>query len=268
MGLAAAEGTTPFNVLFLAFSFFVIAAALMLVVLLFRLGIEQRAESIGILRAVGLDRGRIIRLLAAEGLAVAALAAAAGVGLGLGYAALMLAGLKSWWLAAVVTPFLQLHASPASLAVGYGCGLAVCFATIFWTLWRARRTSASRLLGGEFTDQYVRPGRQAAWTRWLPPVLVAAAVAIGLSARSLSEDARAGAFFAAGARGARRRAPLGPAPSAPPGDRRPLPPVAAACCRLALRGAARNPARSTLSIGLIASTSFLIVATEPPSISI
>lgn len=262
MGLAAAEGTTPFHVLFLLFSFFVIAAALMLVVLLFRLGIEQRAESIGILRAVGLDRGRIIRLLAAEGLAVAALAAAAGVGLGLGYAALMLAGLKNWWLAAVVTPFLQLHAAPASLAIGYGCGLAVCFATIFWTLWRARRTSASRLLGGELADQYVRPGHQAAWAGWLPPALVAAAVAIGLSARSLSEDARAGAFFAAGAavlaagllwvRRRLRHQATGPAVAVGRGG----------LLRLALRGAARNPARSTLSIGLIASTSFLIVATS------
>ena len=42
--LAAAAGTTPFNVLFLAFSFFIIAAAVMLVLLLFRLGVEQRAR--------------------------------------------------------------------------------------------------------------------------------------------------------------------------------------------------------------------------------
>ena len=51
--LAAAAGTTPFNVLFLAFSFFIIAAAVMLVLLLFRLGVEQRAGQIGILLAVG-----------------------------------------------------------------------------------------------------------------------------------------------------------------------------------------------------------------------
>ncbi len=42
-GLAASAGTTPFGVLFLCFSFFIIAAAVMLVALLFRLGIEQRA---------------------------------------------------------------------------------------------------------------------------------------------------------------------------------------------------------------------------------
>ena len=42
-GLAASAGTTPFGVLFLCFSFFIIAAAVMLVALLFRLGIERRA---------------------------------------------------------------------------------------------------------------------------------------------------------------------------------------------------------------------------------
>ena len=53
-GLAASAGTTDFNSCSSAFSFFIIAAALMLVVLLFRLGVEQRASEVGILLAVGL----------------------------------------------------------------------------------------------------------------------------------------------------------------------------------------------------------------------
>jgi len=42
-----------------------------------------------------------------------------GLGAGVGYAALMLAGLESWWLAAVSTPFLSLHFTRQSLLIGY-----------------------------------------------------------------------------------------------------------------------------------------------------
>ncbi|HVT27324.1 MAG TPA: ABC transporter permease, partial [Lacipirellulaceae bacterium] len=42
LGLEASAGTTPFSVLFLGFSFFLIASAVMLVAILFSLGVEQR----------------------------------------------------------------------------------------------------------------------------------------------------------------------------------------------------------------------------------
>ena len=49
----ASRGSTDFGMLFLAFSFFLIAAALMLVGLLFRLKLERRAREVGLLRAAG-----------------------------------------------------------------------------------------------------------------------------------------------------------------------------------------------------------------------
>ncbi|MDP7206913.1 MAG: ABC transporter permease, partial [Pirellulaceae bacterium] len=52
-GLDASRGTTPFDMLFLALSLFVIAAALMLVSLLFKLGMQQRSSETGTLMAVG-----------------------------------------------------------------------------------------------------------------------------------------------------------------------------------------------------------------------
>ena len=61
---------------FSGFSFFLIAAAVMLIALLFKLGIEQRARELGILAAAGFGRKRITRLLAREGLIVAAIGAA------------------------------------------------------------------------------------------------------------------------------------------------------------------------------------------------
>ncbi len=56
LSLTAAAGTTPFALLFLGFSMFLIAAAVMLVMLLFKLGVDQRAAELGIVLAVGLRR--------------------------------------------------------------------------------------------------------------------------------------------------------------------------------------------------------------------
>ena len=53
-GLKASSGSTPFDGLFLALSMFVIASALILVTLLFRLTVQNRASEIGLLQAVGL----------------------------------------------------------------------------------------------------------------------------------------------------------------------------------------------------------------------
>ena len=259
-GLAASQGATPFEILFIALSFFVIAAALMLVVLLFRLGIEQRAEAIGLLQAVGFTRRSISALLATEGLLLAALSAILGTGLGIGYAALMLAGLRTWWVGAIGTPFIEFHMGTTSLVVGYGCGLAVCYVAIVGTLWRSRRTTVARLLGGQFDDDCEAPQRTSSWTRWVGPAMLLAAIGLALATSGMREEVRAGAFFGVGAlvltasllfvRRRLRQQATGPAVAAGYGN----------LLRLTVRSAARNPGRSTLSIGLIASTSFLIVA--------
>ncbi|MGE0760702.1 MAG: ABC transporter permease, partial [Pirellulaceae bacterium] len=70
--LAASAGTTPFDVLFLSLSFFVIAAALLMVSLLFRLGIDMRASEVGTLLALGLPRRQVRGLCLREGCVVAA----------------------------------------------------------------------------------------------------------------------------------------------------------------------------------------------------
>ncbi|HEY3395893.1 MAG TPA: ABC transporter permease, partial [Lacipirellulaceae bacterium] len=85
-GLAASQGTTPFDWLFLGFSFFLMASAVMLIAILFQLGVEQRARELGTLAAVGVGRRSITRLLGREGLVVAAIGAALGVAIGILYA--------------------------------------------------------------------------------------------------------------------------------------------------------------------------------------
>jgi putative ABC transport system permease protein len=259
MAQFAATGTTPFSVLFLSFSFFIIAAAVMLVAILFQLGIQQRAAEFGLLLALGVGARRAVRLLAAEGLAVAAVGAIAGVVLGVGYAWLMLAGLRTWWLGAISTPFLQLYVAPISLLVGYLVGIAVTAATIFWTARRMRKLSVRQLLAGQaVSDALVARGTYRWWTRGGWGLCVLAAV-LGFAATGLGGEAQAGAFFTSGMlvltallvllfvrlRSAAARAG-----------------IAKNIGELARRNGNRNPMRSTLSVGLVAAASFLIVATS------
>jgi ABC-type lipoprotein release transport system permease subunit len=264
-GLAAAAGTTPFGVLFLCFSFFLIAAAVLLVALLFRLGIDGRAAQIGTLLAIGLSRRQVAHLLQGEGLAVAALGSLVGVPLGIAYAALLLLGLRTWWLAAVATPFLRLYVSVGSLATGYLSGLLIGLVVIWFAVRRIGRLPLRRLLAGQTTAESLGgPDRsRPPWRRRLLELLlvvVAVGPSVTLLAVPLSEDVRAGAFFASGAIALAALLALvairlkagrtGPAVSTGGGN----------LARLALRNAARNPARSTLTIGLVAAATFLIVA--------
>jgi putative ABC transport system permease protein len=260
-GLAAAQGTTDFNQLFLGFSFFIIAAAVMLVALLFRLGIERRASEIGTLVATGFSQRRVRLLLLAEGAAVAIVGGAVGLAIGTAYAWLMLAGLRSpdWWLAAVSSPFLDLYFTPSSLAVGYASGVAVSLAAIVWALWRMSKTPVRRLLANQADDAGALTPRRTWLSRTIGWASLAAALAVGLAARKLSGEAQAGAFFGSGAMvltaflslcWARLRGETGAL----------VVPGTKGVARLALRNGARNPGRSTLTIGLVSSAIFLIVA--------
>ncbi len=116
MQLRAASGTTPFDGLFIALSFFVIVAALMLVALLFRLSIEQRASQWGLLMATGFTNGRVRSLLFRESLLVILFGIGLGMLLGIGYAWLMVTGLKTWWTGAVNGSFSTVPCNAAKLA--------------------------------------------------------------------------------------------------------------------------------------------------------
>ena len=128
IALDAASGTTPFDGLFLAFSFFIIASAVMLVALLFKLGIDGQGSEIGVLMALGFSRGKVRGILLAEGLIVSLLGGLVGVIGGVFYAWLMLAGLQTIWLAAVVTPFLHsiCHAAEPGRRICDRCAGVAC----------------------------------------------------------------------------------------------------------------------------------------------
>ena len=259
-GLAAARGTTSFEGLFLGFSFFLMASAVMLIALLFRLGAEGRAAEVGILAAVGWSAQRVRRVWLGEAAIVAIAGAVIGGIAGIAYAALMIHGLTTWWVAATVTPFLKLHVNPTSIAVGAAVGVFVSLLTIAWSLRRFTKLAPRQLLAGETSDPQdtarlaLKPPRQ-----WLPAMLVFTALAVGLGAMFAGwrDEAQAGAFFGSGALVLTalliwlRAKLLQPALAVP---------SSLSLGGLALRNARRKPTRTILSVGLAAVASFLIVA--------
>ena len=134
--------------LFLALSMFVIAAALMLVSLLLRLTLNRRATEMGTLLAAGFNQKSLSRLLLTELLFVAIVGTIFGIALGVGYAAVMIFGLKTWWLGAIATPILNLKISPLILASGAAGGLLICLLTILLTIRSTRKLSIRNLFAG------------------------------------------------------------------------------------------------------------------------
>jgi ABC-type antimicrobial peptide transport system permease subunit len=269
-GLAAAQGTTPFNVLFLCFSFFIIISAMMLVLLLFKLGVERRAAEIGILLAVGWKPKQVRRLLIREGILTAVLGGTIGVPLGIGYAALMLWGLQTLWLAAIVAPFLTLFITPESLAIGFFAGFFMAMLAILFAVRKISRLAPRKLLAGFSFDVPLlangkhRKGigltnKRFSWLELLWIVFLLGNIVACFFARRSSE-LEAGMFFGSATvmliltlfviRNRLRRGAIGQAVAVGRGN----------LFRLALRNAARNPGRSALTVGLVASACFLIVA--------
>jgi putative ABC transport system permease protein len=270
-GLTGSAGTTPFEALFIGFSFFLIAAAVMLVALLFQLGIEQRARELGTLGALGLGRKLVTRLLSREGLLVAVVGATVGILGGIVYAWLMIFGLRTWWLAAISTPFLRLHVSVATLIIGWLVGVAVSWLSIWWSVRRLVRMPVGRLIAGAggggiepSAGSALRSASRLNLWRWVTwpmarVVLGGCAAALCVVGFLLHGESQAGSFFGSGAAvlalllGEIRFRLRGLALQL--SERRSL-----SLWNLSALNTARNPGRSTLTIGLVAAASFLIVA--------
>ncbi|NOY29996.1 MAG: FtsX-like permease family protein, partial [Planctomycetes bacterium] len=257
-GLLAARGTTAFEGLFLGFSFFLMASAVMLIALLVKLGIESRCSEVGLLSAVGWEVRKLLRLLLGEAVGVVFVGTLLGVVGGIVYARLMIHGLTTWWVAATVTPFLSLHITNSSLALGATIGLLVALVTVWAALRKLIQLPARQLLSGDCTDSSDLPGTFIrSQRRWLPIGLLAVATTLAVFALRFQGEAQAGAFFGSGALvlaglliGLRQKLRRSSAAL----------PRSLSLAGLAARNARRNPGRTLLSVGLAAMASFLIVA--------
>src|SRR6185295_17415450 len=88
-------------------------------------------------------------LFLAEGLLLAVIGSLLGLLGAIGYAALIMYGLRTWWVDAVGTTSLTLHVTASSLVAGAGGGVVAAVACIWWTLRSLSKISERSLLDGE-----------------------------------------------------------------------------------------------------------------------
>ncbi|MGL4594703.1 MAG: FtsX-like permease family protein [Thermoguttaceae bacterium] len=152
-GYAASSGTTPFSVLFISFSFFIIFSALILVWLLFRLVMQMQASQVGTLLALGWSHPQIRNKFLCEGGLIAAVGSALGVLFGIFYAKIMIYGLSTWWVDAISVPFVNFHMNYWTLIIGWKTGTILALVTIFFSLRGFRQLSIRALLGKNWERQ-------------------------------------------------------------------------------------------------------------------
>lgn len=253
---AAAEGTTDFGEYFLYFSFFLVVSALLLAYLFFAVGLEQRTQEIGLLAAVGFAPAKIRRNFLNEGAVLAGIGTIIGAIAAVGYGAAIMYGLRTWWVGAVGTTELALHIAPQWLAIGALGALLAGLLAVWFGVRSMTRRSARALLKG---DIEARSKTAAVMTKVVAASMIAIGGALLLAAAAGFMNPTAGFFGAGGAwlvgglcaasvllRRRRPSSALG----------RGLP----AMFRLGVRHAAVRPARSVLSLALIAFACFVLVS--------
>jgi ABC-type lipoprotein release transport system permease subunit len=259
--LAASRGATDFGEYFVYFSFFLVVSALVLAALFFRLGVEQRAREVGLLRAVGYSTPAVRRLFSGEGFVLALAGSLLGIGGAVVYGAALMAGLRTWWSGAVGTTALTLHVSPISLIAGAVGALLAAMGCIWWTLRGLARISERSLLAGEIRAFHAFDSRGSG--RRVPAGLIGVVCLVAggalIAAGAAKAIPAAGAFFGAGAS------------------------ILAAClfllaARLAavsrrasrlhstrgvgFRNATERPGRSVLAVAVIASATFILISVD------
>ena len=265
--LAASRGTTPFDALFLSLSFFVILAAVLLISMLYRLGMVQRQRQLGTLLAVGWTPSRVRQLVLTEGFVVALGGVALGLVAGIGYARFVLWALRSWWVGAVTVPFLNFHWTTRSLAIGALASLVVAMLTLAFTIRSIIRRDVQGLLTGKDQDQESVSNR-AGQTSQRPPLvakvaylLISFGVIVAAWGATKGGQAAAGGFVGGGMCLLIAMLMIVYSFLRKPRQIQSHKQVASySLASLASRAAGRNPLRSTLTIGLMATAAFLIIA--------
>jgi putative ABC transport system permease protein len=248
--LEAALGATNFGEYFIYFSFFLMVSALLLTGLFFKVGVEQRAREIGVLRALGFSIPKLRAVFLLEGVVLAAAGALVGVGAALAYAGLIMLGLRTWWIDAVGTRLLSLHATIGSLAMGAAAGMLTGLGSIAWTLRGLQSVTPRGLVAGA---EKRTSGRRLSLIGTVAVVIALALLVATLVGRL---DQTAG-FFGAGTLlliGALcfESAWLHSRSSAAIGGE----------ITLGLRSATYRPSRSILCVTLIALATFIIVSLD------
>ena len=242
-GRRSAAGTMNFGGLFLAMSWFLMLAAILLAVLQVGFGLDYRAGELELLRTLGFAPARARGLVLLELLAVLGIGAIGGALLGYVYLNLVIRGLRGGWGAADAGGLLQ----PTGREwIMIGVGAATVTLILVAVLWRGVGKQVRR------ESRPVATGRRRAGALVFAGLFGAGLIALGLG-RPSDPDALPGYFaglgmmalglgvalFAWSLRGGRARS----------------------LTALARRNLARRPWRSLAVAGMLAAGAYLVFST-------
>jgi ABC-type antimicrobial peptide transport system permease subunit len=260
--LAAAKDGQDFGGLFIGFSFFLIAAALLLTAMLFQFAIERRATEVGVLLALGWTPKQARALYLREGVLLAAVGSVLGALLAAIYARLVIWGLSSIWSDAVAGAALEFHQTAVTLISGVFISFLVGVVTLWLALRRVMKRPARELLA-EGSLESALTVAQPSGTGALLTACGALVAALGTAGFAGAHRDQPELFFCSGAlllvslllwvrlwirKFAVSRGERGPGK------------LRLSIVVLAIRGVIRRPSRSLGTVALLASAAFLIVA--------
>ena len=157
--LTAADGIgTAFSGIFLLFAQFSIAAGILLIFLIFVMLAAERKHELGMARAVGAQRGHVIRLFAMEGglyaLVASAVGSFLGVAVGWGMVRIMAVAFGS------VDLQLSFMFNWRSVVIAYTLGVVFTFVVVLVSSWRVSRLNIVRAVRDLPEPKVRRRGRR------------------------------------------------------------------------------------------------------------
>lgn len=144
----SSEESVDFSQLFLALSFFIVLASLLLTGLFFGFYVESRAAEIGTLHALGYTRAMIYRRLLSEGALLAAAGSALGIAGGILYNHAFIHALSGVWYDAVRAETLILSLEPLTVCKGFALSIVFSAAAMYVSLRSLLKKSVHRIQRG------------------------------------------------------------------------------------------------------------------------
>lgn len=187
-GLQAASTGVDFGELFIGLSFFVLVAAVLLTVLLFKLFLNFRKNEIGTLNALGFTRKQVQKIFFAEAIILVIIGIGIGIPFSLLYNKLILSAVNSIWVDIVMTSIVHIHIEATSLISGGIAIFILSFAVITFVISRFLKQETIALQKNIQEDKKSRKniGRWLGWS--LVIVSVAAIFTAGISAGEVNPE--------------------------------------------------------------------------------
>ena len=135
-----------FSTLFVLFGQFSVAAGMLLIFLIFVMLASERKHELGIARAVGMQRGALIRAFAFEGALYALVASALGSVAGVGVGWVMVRFLGRGFAGGSEDFRIVFSTGPQNVVLAFCMGMVLTFAVVLVSSWRVSRLNVVRAI--------------------------------------------------------------------------------------------------------------------------